>query len=377
MTQQKGTPGEGQPNADSNIQAKDSYDAAKINFPIIGVGASAGGMEAMKKLVAGLPQNLGAAILIVWHMSPEVRGILPDILNKDETLFVANAYDGEPIVKNRIYVAPPDHHLVVEEGNLRITKGPKENRFRPAVDPLFRSAAHTYGNQVIGIILSGALDDGTAGLWAIKHRGGIAIVQDLLDAEVPSMPENAMRKVAVDYCVPAAEMPALLQELVKQLTTQTTYAAAMENEEKEKIEIRIAEDENALQAGVLRLGEPTMLTCPECHGVLQIIKEGSLRRYRCHTGHAFSPDSLLAALTQSIEESLWNAVRSIEESTMLLNHIGDHYAEINQPKLAAMYFKKANEAGRRAGYVREAVLQHEALSQEGLEEKTEKENGKK
>ena len=166
---------------------------------IIVIGASAGGFDALKKLVGDLPEDLQASVFVVWHMSPDVRGVLPQVLNNANTICAAHACDNEPIEPNRIYVAPPDRHLLVENGRVRVTRGPKENRFRPAVDPLFRSAAHTYNNQVIGVVLSGALDDGTAGLWTIKHRGGVAVVQDPSDAEVPSMPENAMREVAVDH----------------------------------------------------------------------------------------------------------------------------------------------------------------------------------
>ncbi len=155
---------------------------------IIVIGASAGGFEALKKLVAGLPTDFSASIFVVWHMSPDVRGVLPQVLNRSKTVFAANAADGEAIEPNRIYVAPPDRHLLVERGIVRVKRGPKENRFRPAVDPLFRSAAYAYGTRVIGVVLSGALDDGTAGLWTIKQRGGLAVVQDPFDAEVPSMP---------------------------------------------------------------------------------------------------------------------------------------------------------------------------------------------
>ena len=188
----------------------------KDDQKIIVIGASAGGFEAFKTIVKDLPADLNASIFIVWHMAPDIRGILPQVLNRFNTLYAAHAFDKEKIQRGRIYIAPPDHHLIIEEGRVRITRGPKENRFRPAVDPLFRSAAYVYGNRVIGVILSGSLDDGTAGLWAVKHYGGIAIVQDPLDAEVPSMPANAMREVMVDYSVPVSELAGLLTRLSKQ-----------------------------------------------------------------------------------------------------------------------------------------------------------------
>lgn len=189
---------------------------------IIVIGASAGGFEAFKKIVQDLPPDLDASIFIVWHMSPDIRGILPEVLNKLNKIDAAHAYDQEPIKPNRIYVAPPDHHLLIEEGRVRVTRGPKENRFRPAVDPLFRSAAYTYGSRVIGVVLSGALDDGTAGLWRIKNNGGIAVVQDPADADVSSMPENALREVHVDYCVPVADLGGLLAKLSSEEVIEDT-----------------------------------------------------------------------------------------------------------------------------------------------------------
>lgn len=345
------------------------------DFRIVCIGASAGGFEALKKLIAALPPDFQIPLFIVWHMSPDIRGVLPQVLNRANTLYAAHAYDREPIKPNRIYVAPPDRHLLVECGRVRVTRGPKENRFRPAVDPLFRSAAYAYGNQVIGIILSGALDDGTAGLWTIRHCNGVAIVQDPGDAEVPSMPENALREVAVDYVVPVSEMADLLVRLSGEQVTEPSEVVM--EDEKMKTEIRIAAEDSAFEAGIMKFGELTPYTCPECHGVLSKLRDGNLVRFRCHTGHAFSADSLLASVTENIEDSLYSAIRGVEESIMLLNHIGDHFAEVNQPKLAALYFKKAKEAEARAQLVRQAVLSHEQLSKDSLLQQTEKSNGSK
>jgi two-component system chemotaxis response regulator CheB len=339
---------------------------------IIVIGASAGGFEALKKLVAGLPANFNASIFIVWHISPDIRGILPQVLNRAGILHAANAVDGEPIVPGRIYVAPPDRHLLIEEGKVRVTRGPKENRFRPAVDPLFRSAAYTYHNRVIGVVLSGALDDGTAGLWTVKHHGGMAIVQDPADAEVPSMPENAIREVAVDHVAPVTELATLLIKLSIEEVPENT--SAMADDEKTKTEIRIAAEDSAFESGVMQLGQLTPYTCPECHGVLTKIVDGTRPRYRCHTGHAFSADSLLAAVTENIEDNLYSAIRGVEESMMLLNHVGDHFAEANEPKLAAVYFRKAKEAEERVRLVRKAVLDHEQLSTDSLRAEAENES---
>lgn len=345
---------------------------------IIVVGASAGGFEAIKTLAAGLPTDLPAAVLMVWHMSPDVRGILPQALSRVTDLPVSHAFDGEEIVDGRIYVAPPDRHLIVEPGRVRVTRGPKENRFRPAVDPLFRSAALHYERNVIGVILSGALDDGSSGLWTVKLRGGTAVVQDPWDAEVPSMPENAIRAVTVDHVVSVAEIPGLLVKLVHE-EEQRAAAAGRANGEAEvddrrlELEVGIASQDNALESGIMEYGELSPFACPECHGVLSRLVEGKIVRYRCHTGHAFTADSLLASITENIEDSLWTAIRGVDESIMLLNHMGDHFAEVNQPSLAAMFFRKAQDARERNELVRQAVLSHEQLSLDSLREAIETE----
>ena len=334
------------------------------------IGASAGGFEAIKQLVALLPSDLDATIFIVWHMSPDVTGILPQVINQQKTILATNAVDNEIVTTNRIYVAPPDRHLLLENGFVRVSRGPKENRFRPAVDPLFRSAAYIYGPRVIGVVLSGALDDGTAGLWTIKSRGGIAIVQEPAEAEVSSMPENALAAVAVDYRVTIAELAPLLVRLTAETVTEVGEIA-MEEQQKIAIETRIAAQNGALGLGVLTLGKPSHFACPECHGVLSAITDGDLVRYRCHTGHAYSADSLLTTLTENVEDTLWSAIRGLEESIILLNNLGDHYADKNQPKLAAMCFQKVQEAETRAEIVRQTVFNHEHLTTTSLRKQAE------
>jgi len=336
---------------------------SKQDYHIVVIGASAGGFEAIKTIIRNLPPDFQPPIFIVWHMSPDVNGIMPHVLNKENTIYAAHALAGEIIKPNRIYVAPPDHHLLIEDSTLRLTHGPKENHFRPAVDPMFRSASYTYGNRVIGIVLSGGLDDGTAGLWRIKHGGGVAIVQDPHNAEVPSMPENALREVAVDYCVPVDEMADLL---VKLSATKPDVTINPVIDEKTKIEIGIAAGDNGYDRASLNIGELSPMTCPECHGVLSKITDGALTRYRCHTGHAFSIDTLLSLVTEKIEENLYNALSGIEESMMLLNHIGDHLAEINHTRLAALYFKKAKEAEDRANLLKNGLMGTEQLSNDKL-----------
>lgn len=330
---------------------------------IIVIGASAGGIEALRTIVAGLPKDLAASIFIVMHTGSDSPGILDRILQRASNLPTLNPKDKESIHKGSIYVAPPDYHLMIEPDRICLSRGPKENRFRPAIDPLFRSAAQIYGPRVIGVILTGGLDDGTAGLWAVKRLGGTTVVQHPNDALFPSMPINALRYVKVDYTVPLAEIAPLLVEL----TTTDVEKGVFEVPEHLDIEVRIAKQDPGIDEDIRNLWERSSYTCPECHGVLLRLKEGEHERFRCHTGHAFSPDSLLAGLTEGVEESLWTTIRYIEESVMLLRHIAEHLYETD-PVSANEFFKKADEAQRRSDQVRKAVFKHEELNVERIEE---------
>ena len=330
---------------------------------IIVVGGSAGGIEALQKLVQGLPADLPAAVLVVLHTHPTSPGYLPHILERSGRLPAAHATDGELLRPGRILVAPPDHHMLIEREYVRLTRGPKENRSRPAVDPLFRSAAYFYGPRVIGVVLSGMLDDGTAGLWTIKDRRGVAMVQSLEDAQFPSMPENALRHVAVDHQLPAAELGPLLARLVRETVPEVLIPPVPNALE---IETRIAMEDSALERGIFHLGELSPFTCPECHGVMVQLREGGPVRFRCHTGHAFSANTLLSELTASIEESLWSTMRGMEESGMLMSHMARHLADIGDAETAARFEAKAQHAHRRARLMKQVAMQHEQLSEDQL-----------
>lgn len=328
---------------------------------IIVIGASAGGMETLKKLVDQLPSDFPGTLFIVWHMAPEHPSMLPQILDRVCSLSVTHAVDKEVIKPGRIYVAPPDHHIVIESGYMRVSRGPKENRFRPSVDVLFRSAALAYGYQVIGVVLTGFLDDGASGLYSVKEQGGKAIVQDPLDAAYPSMPIQAMKEAKVDYCVPIAEMGSLLVSLTK------NGMKAKEDKcvsEQLKIEVKVAREENAFQAGVMKLGQLSPYTCPECHGVLLQMQEGNLIRFRCHTGHAYSLNALLVDVTESIETSLWKTLRGIEESQLLMQHMIEHLEKNNE--VGELFKQKAEQAKMQAELVRQAIMSSETLSREKL-----------
>jgi two-component system chemotaxis response regulator CheB len=321
---------------------------------IVVVGASAGGVTALQTLVAGLPTTFPATLLVVLHVPAHTPSQLHSILARVCALPVTAAEDGDPIIPGHVYVARTDRHLLLEADRIRVTRGPKENRMRPAVDVLFRSAAYTFGPQAIGIVLSGMLDDGTAGLWAIKDRGGVALVQSPEDAEHASMPQSAIQHVAVDAVLPAAAIPARLVELTRDSFTRVSAAPAPEMQ----IETRIALEGNALQGGIMELGAVSSNTCPECHGVLVRIHEGAIVRYRCHTGHAFSLQTLLADVNEEIDATLWGALRAIEERILLLREMEELARANEDTHTAQECAQQAEDTERGVQPIRELVLNH-------------------
>ena len=281
---------------------------------LVVVGASAGGMAAMKKLVAQFQSDFPAPIFLVNHMSAETTGeALVKVLNDSGSLTCAHAHNEQAFKSGHIYLAPSDHHMLIVEGKILVTKGARENRSRPAIDPLFRSAAVAYGNRVIGIILTGYLDDGTSGMMAIKRCGGVCIAQDPLDADYPDMPQSVIANVGTDYCVPVAQMGALLSDLVSRELPANKPAP-----DDIVIEAKIAQRVLSDLPSVDALGDQVPYNCPDCGGVLWQIAEGDSLRYRCHTGHAFTSSVLLAQQTEKIEETLWVALRMFEERQNLL-----------------------------------------------------------
>jgi two-component system chemotaxis response regulator CheB len=283
------------------------------NTRVVVLGTSAGGLDVLRTIVAGLPADFPAPVAIVMHTAPQSPGVIADILARAGQLPARTVSNAERLNAGTIYVAAPDYHLVIEPGRIRATKGPKENRFRPAIDPLFRTAAQVYGPGAVGVILTGGLDDGTAGLWTIKQLGGVAVVQDPAEALYPSMPQSALRHVRVDHCVPVADMAPLLVRLVSQLPEQGECVVPDEI----NTEIDIAKEGHPVDAGLEHVAEPSRYACPECHGVLLRLKGDGPMRFRCHTGHAYSVESLLAEVDEKVDEALWNAIRTLEEAALL------------------------------------------------------------
>ncbi|HLH60070.1 MAG TPA: chemotaxis protein CheB [Ktedonobacteraceae bacterium] len=325
---------------------------------IVVVGASAGGVEALIKLVSGFPADLPASVFIVLHIPAQSPSLLPGILSRSGPLQAAHPSEGEAIQQGRIYIAPPNLHMLLEAGYIHLVRGPKENRHRPAIDPLFRSAAAAYGPQVVGVILTGSLDDGAAGLLAIKRLGGVAIVQDPQEALYPGMPTSALQHVKVDHTLLLSEIGAVLARLAREPVIGEGNHLIPEDME---LEVRMAEmDMDALNNGET-VGTPSVFSCPECGGVLWEIKDGELTRYRCRVGHAFSTESIIAAQAERLEDALWAALKTLEESANLCRNLAQQARERDQNWLVQRFEARLREAEHRAELIRSVLFQDKLL----------------
>ncbi len=292
------------------------------NTGVIVIGASAGGVSALSTLVSQLPSTFPAPILVVLHVGSH-RSILPEILSARGPLPAAHAKHEEALVAGRVYVAPPNRHLLIENGHVRLTKGPKEHFTRPAIDPLFVSAALTYGPAAVGVILTGTMDDGTAGLQAIKACGGLAVVQDPQDALEPSMPCSALKHVQIDHCGPIDGMADVLGALIVSTSEMSP----------EKPPHLLHEQALALAQGdpmehLSAIASPSTFVCPDCSGSLWQLDKTSPIRSRCHTGHAYTLKTLQHALKETADQALWKAVRALQEQSILLGTVEAAYRKV-------------------------------------------------
>jgi len=284
---------------------------------VVVIGASAGGVAALRTIVSQLPSDLPAAVLVVLHIGVH-RSHLASVLRNAGRIAVETAADGAPLRPGCLHVAPPDHHLLLHDGSLRLTRGPKEHHTRPAIDPLFRSAALVAGTRVIGVVLSGCNADGTAGLQAIKACGGAAIVQDPADAEEPAMPQSALKAVRVDHCLPLDRIAPTLVELAGQPAHPAAPAPEpLVNEHA----VSLAQGNPMEHLG--RIGTPSVLTCPDCHGTLYELNGTQPMRLRCHTGHAYTMRTLEEAQDTATEEALWSAIRALKEKETLMRKMAE------------------------------------------------------
>ena len=321
------------------------------NRDVVAIGASAGGFQALSELAKGLPGDFPAALLVTIHVHPEATNVLPDLIDRAGPLPAAFAKDGEEIAPGGIYIAPPDRHLLVDEGRVMLRRGPRENGARPAIDPMLRSVALSYGSRAIGVILTGRLDDGSSGLHAIKRCGGLAIVQDPRDAPYPDMPTSALASTPVDHIVTLGEMAALLGRLV----SQPARAGAPPSEELRR-EVGIAAERDSDMALNERLGERSVLTCPECHGLLWEIKEGELVRYRCHVGHAFTLDALEAEQGTELDHALSSALRALNERIHVVRRLAEEARKLQHDRMVRRWESRVREYERQAAVIRAALM---------------------
>lgn len=279
----------------------------------------------------------------------------------------------ERIKTGHIYVAPPDHHLLIEGDHVVSTRGPKENRNRPSIDALFRSAAYYYRDNAIGIVLSGALDDGTSGLWNIKRMGGIAITQELSECAFDSMPSSALSQVDIDYSLSAFRMGQLLHRLIEERNRMMPKNVSQAHQEM-GLEVSIAIGDDAFEKGIMEAGPPSPFACPECHGVMMEITEGKRTRYRCHTGHAYSSSALLSEVMETVDESYSKAMRGLEEAAMLLEKAGAELQDAGQSDAATLFRAEAQKAREQADKIKATVLSSKRYSGDSLLDKVDQNN---
>jgi two-component system chemotaxis response regulator CheB len=314
---------------------------------LVVIGASAGGLEALLALLKAVPQKSPVALVVVIHTPSDSSSYLPQILTRRTRSPVAFAEDGASIQAGRVYIAPPDFHVLVKDHNLRLSRGPKENGFRPAVDPLFRSASRARGAGVMGIVLSGGLNDGTHGLKTIKEGGGITVVQDPDEATVAGMPQSAIRQVTPDYVLAASAIGALIADLGGTTTTGGTVVPKQRDPESQNpAEVTEVEDMQE------QYGAPSGLTCPDCGGALWEINQGDLTRYRCHVGHQYSPEGLDVEQHEAVEGALWSAVRVLEEHADLRRRMALRATHAGLSTLSRSFEDSAKETQQQAAQIR-------------------------
>ena len=317
------------------------------NRDIVVIGASAGGIEAIETLLSGFDSTLQATIFVVLHIPAESPSMLAQIFNRASSLKVKTAEDGEAIQIGQVYVAPPGVHLLVEPGYMRLHKGPTENRHRPAVDPLFRSAAVAYRSRVIGVVLTGFLDDGASGLLSVKRCGGLAIAQDPADAKYPDMPTAAIATADVDHQLPIHKIAPAIARLVQEQAPPVDDIPA-----DIVMEARIAGRTMSDIRKEQKIGHLVPISCPECAGPLWQMEAGNIRRYRCHVGHGFTARALMATQDTALEQALWAAMRTMEERANLATTMAQDEIEKGRYKSAEVYEERAQTSKSHAQIIR-------------------------
>jgi two-component system chemotaxis response regulator CheB len=319
---------------------------------IIAIGGSLGAVDAVKRLCAGLPADLAAAVAIVVHVGAKGNNLLADIFDRHASIAVSTAIDGDLLQRGHVYVAPADRHLLVLDGKIRLGCGPRENMARPAIDPLFRSVALSFGPRAIGVLLTGLLNDGAAGLADLKRCGGVAVVQNPADALAPDMPIEALRVSDVDYRASIADIAPLLSELLQQDAPEPGPVPA-----DIFLEVDIALGLRAADGDVIRrVGQVVPLSCPACGGVLSELRQAPPLRFRCQVGHSYTLDALSVEKEEAIDEALRVALRIIEERAVLNEKMAEDAQRRGLPRIAADSHTRARDCRRNADTLRRAVL---------------------
>lgn len=318
---------------------------------IIVIGGSAGATAPLKAILGELPADLAAAVFIVLHIPARSLGILTTVASAASNLPVHAAEHGMPIKPGHIYLAIPDHHLILKQGHMVLGRGPRENMARPAIDPLFRSAAVAFGPRVIGVILSGMLNDGAAGLEAVKRCGGVAIVQDPEEAIADEMPRSALAAVEADFSPTAGRIGDLLADIAQQ-----AVGPAVSPPPELRIEVDIAAGERANSEVITAFATPAPLTCPQCGGVMSEVNGSKPLRFRCQVGHALTGEALAKEQESTIDEALRVALRIIEERAELVHRMAEDGRRTGRRAVAEMYEDRSVEYRRYADIIREAVL---------------------
>jgi two-component system, chemotaxis family, protein-glutamate methylesterase/glutaminase len=328
------------------------------NVELVVIGASAGGLEGLSAIVKHLSPSVPVTLLIVVHTSAAGQTFLPQILGRVSSLPVSLAKDGEALTPGRIIVAPPDFHLLVTPRGVSLSRGPRENGFRPAIDPLFRTAARAYPQRVMGIILSGALDDGTYGMQMIKEHGGVTVVQDPDEAPIPSMPLSVLSNVPVDHVLRADAMARVIEQAA---AGHSKSEAVMSPKNNKPFEPQDPGTDTEIEDIQATFGPPTALTCPDCGGALWEVPEGAMVRYRCHVGHQFSPDALETQQHSKVEAALWTAVRVLEEHAEMKHRMAERARSAGLEAVSEGFMTGAEDSHHHAQMIRDLLFNRRTL----------------
>lgn len=317
---------------------------------LVVIGGSAGSGQVLKQIVKDLPRDFPATVLVSTHIPASGPHYLADVLTTANTLPVAVALDGQPLERSRIYLAAPDRHLLVVDSTVRLGTGPRENLSRPAIDPLFRSAALAYGSRAVGVVLTGMLNDGASGLSAIKARGGTAVVQHPLDAEADEMPIAALEAVEADHVAPASELGSLLDRVVR-----TDAGPESQASDALELEVEIASGGRIGSEKLVEIADPLPLTCPDCQGVLSVVRDATPLRFRCQIGHAQTAE-VLAQHTEGVDAAIRIAMRIMEERVTLVSRMAQDARDTGRTAVAELYEARAEEYRHYASTLREAAI---------------------